>query len=434
MVAEHASDSRQRELRARAANRLPGGVNSNIRLSSPRVFFEKASGARMWDVDGNEYVDYLLGQGPALLGHGNDTVWSFVTEATRGGMVYGAQHPWEVEAAELLCSTLGWPDMVRFGATGTESVQAALRVARAATGRRKFIRFEGHYHGWLDNVLLTTSDGQPAPASAGQLETHLADSIVLPWNDEAAVTAAFDAHGDDIAAVITEPVMCNTGVIPARDGYLQRLRELCDDTNVVLIFDEVITGFRLALGGAAEHYNVRPDLAVYGKAMAGGWPASALAGRGDLMERFGTGEVNHSGTFNAAVMAAAATTATLRLLNNEPPYQQMRAHGEALRNRLAELGTAHGMPLHIQGFPMVFHVSFGETGQVWDARQTAVFDQQRYAAFAHLLASHGVWVAPRGVWYISAAHGESELRDASARVDDALTEFVKQDDTRGGGQ
>jgi glutamate-1-semialdehyde 2,1-aminomutase len=254
--------SRSAELRSRAERCIPGGVSSNVRLSAPRVFFARGQGAWLWDVDGNDYVDYVLGQGPALLGHAAEPVQAAVAEACRRGNVYGAQHSLEVEAAELLCRVAGWPEMVRFGCSGTESVQAALRLARAATGRAKFIRFEGHYHGWLDNVLITADDGPPRPASAGQLAVHLDDSYTLPWNDPEPVTELLARRGEEVAAILTEPMMLNSGAVAPREGYLQRLRELCDQHGVLLIFDEVITGFRLALGGVDGRFWVVPELVV----------------------------------------------------------------------------------------------------------------------------------------------------------------------------
>jgi glutamate-1-semialdehyde 2,1-aminomutase len=234
----------------RALARAPGAVHSNVRLAAPQVFIERARGAWLWDVDGRDYVDYLLGQGPNFLGHAPPAVLTAVEAACRDGLIYGGQHAREVDAAEAVCAALGWADMVRFGVSGTESVHAALRLARAATGRDKVIRFEGHYHGWLDSVLMAERDGAWGPASAGQRPAHLAGSIVLPWNDPAAVAAALARDGDRVAAVIMEPVMINAGVIEPRAGYLQQVRELCTRHGVVLIFDEVISGFRLALGGA----------------------------------------------------------------------------------------------------------------------------------------------------------------------------------------
>ncbi|MGI5175117.1 aspartate aminotransferase family protein [Dactylosporangium sp. CA-152071] len=415
-----ASRIKSAEYWPRASRHLPGGVNSNVRLSAPPVFFSRAQGAWMWDVDGNDYVDYLLGQGPSFLGHANATVNQAVHDACGDGMLYGNSHVLEVEAAERICSALGWAEMVRLGLTGTESVQAALRLARAATGRRRFIRFEGHYHGWLDNVLVDAAG--TGPASAGQVGAQLADSVVLPWNDAEAVAAALAEHHGQIAALIMEPIMVNAGTIEPRPGYLQRVRELCTEHGVVLIFDEVISGFRVALGGAAARYGVTPDLATYGKAMAGGWPVAALAGHAHLMERFGTGEVNHSGTFNGSVMAAAAVVATIDLLTSDPPYERIAEHGTALMAGLLELADKHQVPLRVQGVPMAFHASFGPREPVTDHRELRNLDLARYARFAEVLAGYGVWVAGRGIWYVSAAHGPRELATTLERVDDALNE------------
>jgi glutamate-1-semialdehyde 2,1-aminomutase len=401
-------------------------VNSNVRLAAPRVFFARAEGARLWDVDGNEYVDYLLGQGPSFLGHGPQRVLAAVEAACRRGMVYGGQHPLEVEAAERLVDALRWPDLVRFGVSGTETVQAALRVARAATGRRRIVRFEGHYHGWLDDVLVATVDGRTGPASAGQLASRLDDSLVLPFNDAEAVARLMWERGQEIAAVILEPMMCNAGAIPPRPGYLEQLRSLCDASGVVLIFDEVICGFRLALGGAAERFGVVPDLAVYGKAMAGGWPVAALAGRRDLLEPIGNAKVNHSGTFNASVMATAATAATLDQLATDPPYERIAKLGGRLMAGLVELGEAHGVPLRVQGLPVAFHASFGDAAPVHDYRGLQHLDQARYERFARTLTERGVWVAPRGIWYLSAAHGEAEVEQTLAHVDEALGEHARR--------
>ena len=412
---------RSDRMSAHAARLTPGGVHSNVRLSGPPVFFARGEGAWLWDVDGNDYVDHLLGQGPNFLGHAPEGVNRAVAEACRQGLIYGAQHPLEVEASELFLDTLGWPEMVRFGVSGTETVQAALRLARAATGRPRFVRFEGHYHGWLDNVLLgADEDGNPAPASAGQLPHHLDDSIVLPWNDADALATVLEDRGDEVAAVIMEPYMCNSGAIAPRSGYLERARALCDTHGVVLVFDEVITGFRLSLGGAAERFGVTPDLAIYGKAMAGGWPAAALAGSSGLMARFADG-VAHAGTFNASVMACAATVATLRQLRDDPPYDRVEAYGDALMDGIRDLAKLHDVPLRVQGVGIAFHASFGDPDPVHDLRDLQRLDLVRYQRFASRLAEHGVWVAGRGIWYVSTVHGDRERDAVLERMDAALS-------------
>lgn len=414
---------RSAELSRRARKVLPGGVNSNVRLLGAQIFFDRAAGSRLVDVDGNEYIDYLLGQGPNFLGHAHEEVNSEVAKAVEKGMVYGAQHVHELEAAEALTDALDWPEQVRIGMTGTECVQAALRLARAHTGRHRFVRFAGHYHGWLDNVLVKEVDGLPAPVSAGQLASHLDDSLLLPWNDLDAVETALAQHGDEIAAILMEPVMFNTGSIEPAPGYLQGVRDACDRHGVVLIFDEVIAGFRVALGGASERYGVIPDLATYGKAMAGGWPVAALAGPAELMERFGTGEVNHSGTFNASVMASAAIVATLRVLRDDPPYERITTLGTMLKEGLSDLAHRHSVELNVQGLPMGFHVGIG-SGPVTNLEELERLDSDAYQGLATSLISNGVWVAGRGIWYMSAAHDESDIEATLERADRALGEFA----------
>ncbi|MEX2563456.1 MAG: aspartate aminotransferase family protein [Nitriliruptoraceae bacterium] len=408
-------------LRERANKLTPAGVHSNVRMTGPLVFFERAKGGWLWDADGNDYVDYLLGQGPNFLGHAHEQVNARVAEATSKGLIYGAQHPLEVEAGELFLDTLGWADMVRFSMTGTEADQAALRLARAATGRTKFVRFEGHYHGWLDNVLLAYDDEfHPIAASPGQMESHLDDFYTLPWNDLGALEQLLADKSDDIAAIITEPFMCNTGAVSPQPGYLEGMRTLCDKYGIVLIFDEVITGFRFALGGASERFGVTPDLATYGKAMAGGWPVAALAGKAELMQMFAEG-VNHSGTFNASVMACAAVAETLKVLRDDPPYERVEAHGTALMAGLRELATKHDLPLRVQGVGMAFHASFGHNEVVHNFRDLQSLDLDRYNTLSRKLMDNGVWVAGRGIWYVSAAHGDKELNAALERVDATLT-------------
>ncbi|MFB9726998.1 aspartate aminotransferase family protein [Haloechinothrix salitolerans] len=379
------------------------------------MFLKRADGARLRSVDDVDYVDHLLGQGPALFGHAPEFLTSAVDQASRDALIFGGQGEREVYAAELVCSVLDWPDMVRFGLTGTEVVQAALRLARAVTGRTRVIRFEGHYHGWLDNVLVAERDGAWQAASSGQLESHLEDFRVLPWNDAELLGEVIEREGEQIAAVIMEPIMINSGVIEPAPGYLERVRRMCSRHGIVLIFDEVISGFRVGPGGAARRYGVTPDLAVYGKALGGGYPVSALVGREDLMSRIGIGDVNHAGTFNAWAPGMAAVIAALEHVRDDPPYPSIIAHGTKLMDGIREIGESFGEPLRVEGMPMAFHVSFGDA-EVTDYRSLQELDLQRYASLASVLVEHGIWVARRGIWFVSEAHGPAEL-------DDALTRF-----------
>jgi glutamate-1-semialdehyde 2,1-aminomutase len=399
-----------------------------VRLLGPQIFIDHAKGSRLTDVDGNEYIDYLLGQGPNFLGHAPDVVVDAVDEACRKGMIYGAQHPLEIDAAEAVLEALGWADEMRFAMTGTEAVQAVLRAARAHTGRRKFVRFAGQYHGWMDNVLVKVeADGGAGLASEGQLESHLADSIMLPWNDLEALENLFAERSDEIAAVITEPAMLNSGSIEPKPGYLEGIRAACDRYGVVLIFDEVIAGFRIALGGAYERFGVRPDLATYGKAIAGGYPVAAFAGSHELMEGFGTGRINHSGTLNGSVLACAACNAAVRHLMAEPPYDRLEKLGTKLKEGLRSLAADNDLEVNIQGLPMAFHFGFG-SGPVTDFASLQQLDLAAYAAFSDVLVDHGIWVTGRGIWYVSAAHTESDIDETLDRAGSAMKEFAS---TRG---
>lgn len=404
---------------ARALATTPGGVHSNVRLTGPEVFIERAKGAWMWDVDGKDYVDHLLGQGPNFLGHAPDFLIDAVTQGTRDGLIFGGQNRLEVEAAELVLDSLGWADKMRFASTGTEAVQAATRLARAHTGRPKIVRFEGQYHGWLDNVLIKHDGSAWVPASAGQMKHHLDDFIVLPWNDEAAVTDSFEHHGDSIAAVLTEPMMVNSGAIVPKPGYLEHLRATCNQQGAVLIFDEVITGFRVALGGGAQRFGVTPDLATYGKAIAGGFPVAAFAGKAEIMDRL-AGDTNHSGTLNANTMGSAATIASLQFLRSTDPYGALADHGNALIDAIPKIAAQHGHQVVVNGLPAAFHVGFGEAS-VTDWRTLQQLDLAAYREFSRSLVEHGIWVTDRGVWYTSTAHDQSALDAALERFESAIS-------------
>ncbi len=410
-------------LAARAADALPGGVSSNVRLAHAGIILERGKGARLWDVDGREYLDYLLGQGPAFLGHGEPRVNAAVAQAVTGGMVYGGVHRLEIEATEALLEAVGWADQARLCVSGTEADHGAIRLARGATGARRIVRFTGSYHGWLDPVLADYSTTPPRPASRGQASDSFADTLWAPFNDLPAVAAAV-AQGD-VAAVIVEPVMCNTGVLVPRPAFLAGLRALCDEHGVLLIFDEVITGFRLALGGAVERFGVTPDLAVYGKALAGGWPVAAIAGKRDVMALIGTNQVNHSGTFNASVMAAAAVKATIEVLRTDDPYERLDATGLRLQEGLRAAAAAAGVPMRVAGMPMAFHVAYGDPdAPLLTLADLARFDLARYQGFARVLERHGLWVAGRGIWYVSTAHTDADIDRTIERFAAALADEI----------
>ncbi|HQH72172.1 MAG TPA: aminotransferase class III-fold pyridoxal phosphate-dependent enzyme, partial [bacterium] len=279
---------KSQQLLERSRRVIPGGISSNVRANWEPfpLFYERGEGSRVWDADGNEYIDYVLGRGPLLLGHSPRAVIEAVNKQFQKGLMYAGQTELEIQAAEKICELVPGAEMVRFASSGSESVHAALRLARAVTGRKKILRFEGHYHGWFDNIAwnfappLDSSNPRESPklfpSSAGQCPEDGANLLVLPWNDLELVKRLFDQRGNEIAGVITEPIMCNAGAIEPRPDFLAGLRDLCNQHGSLLIFDEVITGFRVALGGAQALYQVTPDLSVFAKAMGGGVCVSAL--------------------------------------------------------------------------------------------------------------------------------------------------------------
>lgn len=419
------TSGRQHDWQQRAQRALAGGVSSNTRLLNPHLIVARAAGCRIWDADGTEYLDYLLGQGPNVLGYAPPRVLEKVLAAQRDGVIYAATHRREIEAAERVLAVLGWAETMRFGSSSTEMVQAALRMARAATGRSQVVRFHGHYHGWLDNIYTRNEGAVAAPASQGQPAAALRDVLVLEWNDIAAFRQLMDAQGSDVAAVIMEPIMLNAGVIAAEPGYLEAVRQICTQRGAVLIFDETISGFRVALGGAAERFGVHPDLAVYGKAMAAGWPCAAIAGRRDLFAGVASGAVTHAGTFNGNTIATAAVLASLDELESGEVYEQIGKVGTALMQSLRDCAEASGLGLHIQGLPMAFHASFTPPGHVpvTRYRDLAGSDPDRYARLADALIAQRVWVARRGIWYVSAAHTEADVAETLDRAEQAFRSF-----------
>lgn len=425
---------RSAELLERSKQSLAGGVSSNVRLlAKPQpLFFERAEGAMIYDVDGNAYIDYVLAQGPMILGHSPRAVLDAVNIAMQRGQLYAGQHELEIEVAETLVRLVPSAELCRFGLSGSEMIQAAMRLARAVTGRTKILRFEGHYHGWFDNVLLNiatrteTAGRRERPrttlASVGQTESVLGDYVVLPWNDLSLVEAVFAEMGDAIAAIMTEPVMCNTGAILPEPGYLEGLRRICDQYGAVLLFDEVITGFRLGLQSAQGRFGVTPDLTTLAKAMAGGIASAALVGKGDYMARFAQ-DVNHSGTFNSNVLSMAATGAAIAELerDNGASYRHINEIGQALIDGIREIAGRLGVFLLLQGLPPIFHLAFTELSAIKDYRDYDLHcDKEKYNRFTVAMLERGVRLVGRGAWYVSAAHTQAHVGRTLEAVEAAL--------------
>lgn len=411
---------------------MAGGVNSNFRLNiSPTpLVIARGEGPFLHDVDGNRLIDYYLGMGPMILGHNPAALTQAVKKQIDDGILFGAQSAVEAEAARLVCRMVPSAERMRFGGSGSEVDQAALRLARAATGRRNIVKFEGHYHGWFDNVLWSTA---PAPDAAGPREApkavagskgQLADTadtlVVLPWNDLELLEARL-ARGD-IAAVIMEAAMCNAGAVHPLPGYLEGVREACTRHGAILIFDEVITGFRLAPGGAQELFGVTPDLSTFGKAIANGFPVAAIAGRADLLDMFVSGGVVHGGTYNAQPIAMAATVATLQALKPSL-YEEIAVNGTRLMNGMREIFARHGVRAVVEGFPQVFHVAFGLEQPARDYRDLARMNRQAYVAFTTALLHRGVRALERGAWFMSAAHDEAVVSSTLDAVEGAVKQI-----------
>lgn len=416
----------------RASGSLAGGVSSGLRRSAHPypIYFSHGRGARLFDVDGNCYLDYTLGWGPNLLGNAPPEVAEGVREVLDRGFTFGAQHELEYEVAEMLTRVIPCADRVCFANSGTEIVQVALRLARAVTGRRKFIKFEGHYHGWDDSVLQSyhpTAEqllaADPAPIAVGKGQLPADHTVIAQWNDTESVRAAFAHYPGEIAALICEPLLCNSGCIAPQPGFLEFLRSITEKNGALLIFDEVITGFRLGLSGAQGYYGVTPDLATYAKAVGAGVPLSVLAGRQQFMEAIETGSVVHAGTLNGNLIVLAAARAALRLLIRDADtiYPGLFRRGERLRDGIASLLRQRGHQVSTAGEGPVFHLAF-TAGQAQNYRDLLAADTGKYRDFLLALLDEGVLPLPDGRWYMSTAHTDADIEatlQAAARATDA---------------
>jgi glutamate-1-semialdehyde 2,1-aminomutase len=431
------SYEKSKELYDRASRVLAGGVSSEFRrFSTPHpLFYAKGQGSRIVDVDGNEFLDFTLSQGPLILGHSHPEVLAAVAKASADGQLFAGQHLLELGLAERLNRIIPCAELMRFSLSGSEADHAAIRVARAVTGRDKFLRFEGHYHGWLDevaqgvgapNVDSLGSRDRPnvLPWTKGLPSGNDRHCLLLPWNDLALVEQTVQEHAHELAAIIIEPVMCNSGCIPPEPGFLAGLRELCDRHGIVLIFDEVITGFRLGMGGAQSHFGVTPDLAVFGKAMASGYPISVLCGRRRFMQPIADGTVIHAGTMNSGQPSIAAALATLDVLERDGVNDRITALGQRLMTGLRQVASRLNLPLLVQGLGPMFHTGFTPLTQVRDFRDTLTYDKPRYARFVAAMQERGIRLIGRGLWYVSAAHTETEVDHVVSVAGDVLSRMA----------
>ncbi|CAK4844476.1 unnamed protein product [Aphanomyces euteiches] len=420
----------------KAKKHLAGGVASSLRASMKPtpLYASSGKGARIQDVDGNEYIDYLLAYGPLILGHAHDGLTDSVVQAMRSGYTFGLQHEGEIQLANLLAQVLPCAEKVSLSGSGTEAVMLALRLSRAFTGKTKVVRFHGHYHGWSDSIFTsfpssgmsqTASEGKAAsipPGTSGQSENSLEDVILLPWNDPAALEALLRTRGHEIAAVITEPVMCNSGCIEPLPGYLELIRKLTQELHIVMIMDEVITGFRLSLAGAHGRFGILPDLVIIGKAMGGGIAISAVAGKAEIMKLVDDGTVSHLGTLNGNCVSTAAAIATITQLaqDNSAVYGQMEELFIELAAGIRALFQEHRISGVVNQIGPVFHMMFIDASEVKDFDTFNKRDSAKYVRFAELMLDEGILLRPNGLWYISAAHRKSDIEETLQAIDRVL--------------
>jgi glutamate-1-semialdehyde 2,1-aminomutase len=417
-IAMSLSFDRSAALIAEAASHVAGGVNSNFRIgmAGGPLVFKRGEGPYLLDVNGNWLIDYYCGMGAMILGHSPKTVQQAVKDQVDKGILYAGQSEIEFEAARIICERIPSAERIRFGSSGSEVAQAAFRLARAATGKRVILKFEGHYHGWFDNILWSTAPAQNAagpedapvlvPGSVGQDAMDAAGLDVIGWNNLARLEARL-AKGD-VAGVIMEPAMCNQGAIAPGEGYLQGALEACRKHGAILIFDEVITGFRLGRAGAQARFGVTPDLSIFAKAIANGFPVAALVGRADLLELFATGGVLHGGTFNAQPVTMAAMVATQVALTPEE-YEIASRRGVRLRDGIAQILQEAGLKAQVTGFELMFHIGFGLEAPARNYRDLLKSDKPMYVKFAHALLKRGVRVLERGAWFVSFAHNDGVI-------------------------
>ena len=415
-----------KKLYEEAKKMVPGGVSSSIRQTEWPVplFFESAKGSKMFDVDGNEYIDYVMGMGPNIFGHSPEFITNSVFKDMQDGFCLTGQTRKENELSEFISKTLPFKRKFRYASSGTEIVQIALRLARSYTNKNKFLKFEGHYHGWMDSVLYNSHPNvsseesiyEPVPESGGISKGTADEVVIAPWNDVESLEIILRDQSEDISAIITEPILWNSNVILPNRGYLQELRNLCDKYNVLLIFDEVGTGFRVALGGA------QPDLSTYAKSMAGGFPIAMLAGKSEIMDYMANGKVVHGGSFNTNVMSVSASHATLNyLLNNLNFYKSLNENGDVLIEGLKDVAKKHNIDILIQGLGSVFYLSFTNLKSIKNYREHANnVDEEKYKEFSKLMLLNGIRLSQNGRWHMSSAHSTNDIDKTIKSADESF--------------
>jgi glutamate-1-semialdehyde 2,1-aminomutase len=410
--------SRSSELFDRAQRVIPGGVNSPVRafnsVGGRPVFINRGEGSRVFDEDGNSFIDYVCSWGPLILGHAHPEVVEAIRSAAGRGTTFGATTALEIRLAEMIVEAVPSVEMVRLVNSGTEALMSAIRLARGFTGRSKVIKFEGCYHGHSDSLLAKAGSGIATfglPDSAGVPESLTADTIVLPYNDQSALEQALVSVGDEVACVVLEPVAGNMGVVLPKPGYLEGVRALCDHYGIVLIFDEVITGFRLAYGGAQEVFGVIPDLTTLGKIIGGGLPVGAYGGKREIMEKVApVGPVYQAGTLSGNPLAVSAGIAVLSVLRDPAVYRTLEARADRLKAGIVTAAREAGVPVQVNAIGSMMTAFFTEAA-VWDYASAKKSDTQRYSVFFREMLRRGIYLAPSQfeAAFVSLAHSDADI-------------------------
>ncbi len=419
--------NRSHELFIRAQQRIPGGVNSPVRafhgVGGEPLFFKRGEGAYLIDEDGKRYIDYVASWGPLIVGHAHPSVVKAVQDAAAQSLGFGAPTAIEVEMAEKICALVPSIEMVRLVSSGTEATMTALRLARGYTGRDKIVKFEGCYHGHSDSLLIKAGSGAltlGVPTSPGVPAALAQHTLTLNYNDLDQVCAAFKQHGKDIACIIVEPVAGNMNCVPPTPGFLQGLRELCDEYGSVLIFDEVMTGFRVALGGAQQVYGVRPDLTTLGKVIGGGLPVAAFGGRKDIMHKIAPlGPVYQAGTLSGNPVALAAGLATLKLIEQPEFFTRLTATTQRFTAGMAQRAKQANIPFTTNQVGGMFGLFFTDAPRVENFAQVMACNVKRFRKFFHGMLEQGVYLAPSAfeAGFVSSAHGDQEINATLAAAE-----------------
>lgn len=434
----NASFEKSTEMFSRAKKSLAGGVSSSARIppsGTVPIYIDRGLGSHVWDIDGNEYIDCLLSYGTLIAGHVHPSVSSALEKQILKGMMFGTCNVPEVELAELICRLVPCAELVRYSNSGSEAISGAIRAARGFSGKNKILKFEGHYHGWTDVLAVSQRPGlseagdfnapQSLPHSKGIPSGVVDDVVICPWNEPEILKTILEKNKDDIAAVIAEPIVANNGCIMPQKDYLELLREECTKRKIVLIFDEIVTGFRAAPGGAQQYYNVIPDIAVFSKAIGGGMPISAFAGKKEIIEPVAQNSVKHGGTYNGNPMSSVSAIETLRLIENPEVIKKVHSRGQEIMETIKRSAEDNKISCHVQGLGSMFQVLFTDKEKISNYRDLFDVDTKKFAAFREALFNRGVLINTSfsACWFLSIAHSDEDIRMVCDAVDSSMKEI-----------